>query len=108
MQYRPIFVRLTWIILLLIPAFTARAQESDAFIQLRKYYFSLPAKVMDTNWLITPIDSGGINYLLPIRQAMQREKNRAVIDTAAHYDLLNDALCRLTDFKSSLWYEKKL
>jgi hypothetical protein len=108
MQHRPLFIRLTWITMFLIPAVTGRTQESDAFIQLKKYYFSLPAKVMDTNWLITPIDSGGINYLLPIRQAVQREKNRAVIDTAAHFDLLNDALCRLTDFTSSLWYEKKL
>ncbi len=89
-------------------ASSAFNQESEAFQTLKKYYFSLPALVKDSNWLITPIDTGGMNYLLPIRQGLQREKNRTIIDTIAFYDMMSDALCRLTDYKSSLWYEKKI
>ncbi len=89
-------------------ASSAFNQESEAFQTLKKYYFSLPALVKDSNWLITPIDTGGMNYLLPIRQGLQREKKLTIIDTTAFYDMMSDALCRLTDYKSSLWYEKKI
>lgn len=89
-------------------SFIGYTQESPAFQSLKKYYYSLPTTVMDTNWLMTPIDTSGMNYLLPLRQGLQREKNRAIIDTAAYYDLLSDALCRLTDYATSQWYEKKL
>jgi len=88
-------------------ASTAFNQESEAFQTLKKYFFSVPVSVKDSNWLMTPIDTGGINYLLPLRQGLQREKNHTIIDTIAYYDLMSDALCRLTDYKSSLWYEKK-
>lgn len=84
------------------------AQESPEFISLKKYYINLPPKQLtDTNWLISMIDTGGINYLLPIQQAIHREKNKAVIDTPTHRDMLADAICRLTDYRTSLFYEKQ-
>lgn len=83
------------------------AQESPEFVALKKYYtHQNPIQLADTNWLISMIDTGGINYLLPIRQAMQREKNKAVIDTPTHRDMLADAICRLTDYRTALFYEK--
>lgn len=85
------------------------AQESPEFAALKKYYFNQPPiQLADTNWLVSSIDTGGINYLLPIRQAIHREKNKAVIDTPTHMDMLADAVCRLTDYKTTLFYEKKL
>ena len=84
------------------------AQESAEFAALKKYYSNQPpTNLSDTNWLISLIDSGGINYLLPIRQAIHREKNKAVIDTPTHMDMLADAVCRLTDYKTTLFYEKQ-
>jgi hypothetical protein len=85
-----------------------QAQESAEFAALKKYYTNQPpTNLADTNWLISLIDTGGINYLLPIRQAMHREKNKAVIDTPTHTDMLADAVCRLTDYKTTLFYEKQ-
>ena len=84
------------------------AQESAEFAALKKYYSNQPpTNLSDTNWLISLIDSGGINYLLPIRQAIPRENNKAVIDTPTHTDMLADAVCRLTDYKTTLFYEKQ-
>lgn len=101
-------LRYPFIIALSFLSLTAYSQESPAYLTLKKYYLSLPVSVADSNWLMTPIDSSGMNYLLPLRQGLQREKYRAIIDTAAYYDLMSDALCRLTDYASSQWYEKKL
>lgn len=85
------------------------AQESPEFAALKKHYINQPpTNLADTNWLVSSIDTGGINYLLPIRQAIYREKNKAVIDTPTHMDMLVDAVCRLTDYKTTLFYEKKL
>ncbi len=108
MQRIQFWARPTLLLSLVLLSHVGLAQESPAFQSLKKYYFSLPTSVLDTNWLMTPIDTGGMNYLLPLRQGLQREKNRAIIDTAAYYDLLSDALCRLTDYSNSQWYEKKL
>lgn len=84
------------------------AQESPEFTALKKYYINQPpTQLADTNWLVSMIDTGGINYLLPIRQAIHREKNKAVIDTPTHRDMMADAICRLTDYRTTLFYEKQ-
>lgn len=108
MQLYRFLERTLLMLVLSMIASTAFNQESEAFQTLKKYFFSVPVSVKDSNWLMTPIDTGGINYLLPLRQGLQREKNHTIIDTIAYYDLMSDALCRLTDYKSSLWYEKKI
>lgn len=108
MQRIPIWAQPTLLLTFTFFSLVGYTQESPAFQSLKKYYHSLPSSVMDTNWLMTPIDTGGMNYLLPLRQGLQREKNRTIFDTAAYYDLLSDALCRLTDYQTSQWYEKKL
>ena len=64
MQRIQFWARPTLLLSLVLLSHVGQAQESPAFQSLKKYYFSLPTSVLDTNWLMTPIDTGGMNYLL--------------------------------------------